>query len=84
MLGRDALKIFFKETYDIGRSGDPKFKSTFETVESAGTSNPRLPGISGEEESLPSKIYEFLMLGRVESPLGREWKSGKERGRRLW
>ena len=36
-------KDFFKETYDIGRSGDPKFKSTFETVESAGTSNPRLP-----------------------------------------
>jgi len=42
------------------------------------------PGVSGEEESLPSKIYEFLMLGRVESPLGREWESGEERGRRLW
>ena len=36
-------KDFFKETYDIGRSGDPKFKSTFETVESAGTSNPMTP-----------------------------------------
>ena len=36
-------KDFFKETYDIGRSGDPKFKSTFETVESMGTSNPMTP-----------------------------------------
>jgi len=42
------------------------------------------PGVSGGEESLPSKIYEFLMLGRVESPLGREWERGEERGRRLW
>ena len=42
------------------------------------------PGVSGGEESLPSKIYEILMLGRVESPLGREWESREERGRRLW
>ena len=39
-----------------------------------------LLGVSGGEESLPSKIYEFLMLGRVESLLGRERESREERG----
>ena len=83
MLGRDTLKIFQRNLrhWEIGRS---EVQNTFETVESAGTSNPRLLRVSGGEESLPSKIYEFLKLGRVESPLGREWERGKERGRRLW
>jgi len=36
-----------------------------------------LPGVSGGEESLPSKIDEFLMVGRVESPLGRERGRGE-------
>jgi len=50
---RRCPKDFFKETYDIGRSGDPKFKITFETVESTGTSNPRPPWSfrRGEEPS---------------------------------
>ena len=29
-----------------------------------------LPGVFGGEESLPSKIDEFVMVGRLKSPLG--------------
>ena len=42
MLGRDALKIFQRNQrhWEIGRS---EVQNTFETVESAGTSNPKPP-----------------------------------------
>ena len=43
-----------------------------------------LPGVFGGEESLPSKIDEFVMTGRWKSPLGREWERREKRGRRLW
>ena len=59
-------KDLFKETYDIGRSGDPKFKSTFETVESAGTSNPRPPRSfrRGEESSFKdSRVFDGRKVG---------------------
>ena len=36
-----------------------------------------LPGVSGGEKSLPSRIHEFLMAGRLESPLGRERGRGE-------
>ena len=61
-------KRSFKETYGIGRSDDPKFKIPLRPLRAWELQIQGLPGVSGGEESLPSKIGEFLMVGRVESP----------------
>ena len=57
-------KIFFKETYDIGRSGDPKFKVPLRPLRARELQIQGLPEVFGREESLPSKIDEFVMAGR--------------------
>jgi len=67
-------KDFFKETYDIGRSGDPKFKIPLRPLRARELRIQSLPGVSGGEESFPSRIDEFLMVGRLKSPLGREMR----------
>ena len=36
-------------------------------------------GVSGGEIDLPSRIHEFLTVGRWKSPLGRVWRRGGER-----
>ena len=67
-------KDLSKKPTAFGRSGDPKFKIPLRPLRVRELQIQSLPGVSGGEESLPSRIDEFLMVGRWKSPLGREMR----------
>ena len=88
MLGRDALKIFQRNLrhWEIGRS---EVQNTFETVESAGTSNPKPPRRFQRGEQPSFKDSRALDDGKVQiAPRARveerRRKRGGAGGRKRW